>query len=294
MNASREYKNNVFTSLFDDPRKLISLYNAITGSHVSFDTPVEFVTLDDVLFNSRRNDIAFVIGDIIVVLIEHQSSISENMPLRLLVYISRIYEKLVDKNVIYKKSLLKIPKPDFIVLYNGVEPYPDEKILRLSDAYKKVSENMNNLSGNLDLEVRVLNINAGCNETIVKQCESLYGYTQLVKKVRDNLTVNSDLTAALTKAVKDCINEGILAEYLKKHSSEVINMFNTEWDFDTALLVRGEEEREEGIEIGIEVGYDKSAMIIRALLNKVSVEKIASDLQVSNDTINKFQAVLSQ
>jgi len=66
---------------------------------------------------------------------EHQSSICENMPLRMLIYIARIYEKIIDGKAVYKQKLLRIPKPDFIVLYNGVDPYPDETVLRLSDAY---------------------------------------------------------------------------------------------------------------------------------------------------------------
>ena len=109
MNVNREYKSSVFTTLFSDPDKLVSLFNAISGGELPLDTPVEIATLDDVLFTERRNDIAFVIEDKIVVLLEHQSSINENMPLRLLIYIARVYEKLIDSKAIYMRKLLKIP-----------------------------------------------------------------------------------------------------------------------------------------------------------------------------------------
>jgi hypothetical protein len=33
---------------------------------------------------------------------------------------------------------IKIPKPEFIVLYNGVDKHPKEKILKLSDAFEVV------------------------------------------------------------------------------------------------------------------------------------------------------------
>ena len=134
MSVNREYKNSLFTTLFNDAEKLLSLYNAVSGSDLPLDTPVEIATLEDVLFNYRRNDLAFVLDDKIIILIEHQSSISANMPLRLLIYVARIYEKLIDNTAVYKSKLLKIPKPDFIVLYNGTDEFPDEKILRLSDA----------------------------------------------------------------------------------------------------------------------------------------------------------------
>ena len=58
----------------------------LSGSDLPLDTPVEIATLEDVLFNYRRNDVAFVLGDKIIILLEHQSTISENMPLRLLIY----------------------------------------------------------------------------------------------------------------------------------------------------------------------------------------------------------------
>ena len=168
MPVNREYKSTVFTSLFSDTRELLSLYNAIMGLNLPETTYIEIATLEDDLFKNRLNDIAFVVEDRIVVLVEHQSTVSENMPLRMLIYMARIYEKLVNFNSVYRKALLKIPKPNFIVLYNGLEPFPDEKILRLSDAYKDDSGNSRIFGGSMELEVRVLNINKGSNLEIIR------------------------------------------------------------------------------------------------------------------------------
>ena len=93
MSANREYKSSMFTTLFSDTGKLLSLYNAVSGNDLPLDTPLQIATLENVLFNNRRDDIAFVLGDKIVVLIEHQSSINENMPLRMLIYVARVYER---------------------------------------------------------------------------------------------------------------------------------------------------------------------------------------------------------
>ncbi|MDR2245850.1 MAG: hypothetical protein LBE17_04105, partial [Treponema sp.] len=46
-------------------------------------------------------------------------------------------------------------------------------------------------------------------------------------------------------AVKYRISRGILKEFLELHSSEVVNMIFTEWNWDDALAVRFEEGREE-------------------------------------------------
>ena len=207
MSVNREYKNSLFITLFNDAEKLLSLYNAVSGSDLPSDTPVEIATLEDVLFNYRRNDVAFVLGDKIVILIEHQSSISANMPLRLLIYVARVYEKLIDNDAVYKSKLLKIPKPDFIVLYNGLDEFPDEKTLRLSDAYREMPEALSGFSGSLELEVRVVNINEGRNEAIVKKSKELYGYVRFVSKVREYQKAELDLAIAITRASNDCIKE---------------------------------------------------------------------------------------
>jgi len=114
MPAKRKYKDSVFTSLFKDKKRLLELYNAIDGTSYKDPNMININTLDGVLFPNRQNDISFTIDGKLVVLIEHQSSINENMPLRFLIYISKVYEKLIDPKSIYKHNLLKIPRPEFI------------------------------------------------------------------------------------------------------------------------------------------------------------------------------------
>jgi len=81
--TNRNYKNSVFTLLFSEKKNLLELYNAITGeSYPEESTDIEIITLSDVLFMEQINDIAFVLNDRLVVLIEHQSTVNENMPLR--------------------------------------------------------------------------------------------------------------------------------------------------------------------------------------------------------------------
>jgi hypothetical protein len=58
-----------------------------------------------------------------VVILEHQSTVNPNLPLRVLMYIARVYEKLTAGRNVYGRKKLLIPRPEFIVLYNGKEPY---------------------------------------------------------------------------------------------------------------------------------------------------------------------------
>jgi hypothetical protein len=137
MDANVKYKNSVFSLLFSEPEILRELYGAIAGVAVPPDVPVTINTLEGVLFMDRINDLSFTLGDKIVVLIEHQSTINPNMPLRLLMYIARLYEKITGSGNQYSSSEVPIPRPEFIVLYNGTDPYPDKATLNLSDALGK-------------------------------------------------------------------------------------------------------------------------------------------------------------
>lgn len=55
---------------------------------------------------------------------------------------------------------------------------------------------------------------------------------------------------AIDKAVNLCIEEGILADFLIKHRSEVVNVLLTEYDFDAHMEATYEEGKIDGIAIG--------------------------------------------
>ena len=285
INAAIKHKNNVLTTLFKDPEQLIRLYNALTNSNLPPDTPIEVVTLENVLYSGWHNDIAFIVDSRLVILVEHQSTINPNMPLRFLVYMAHTYEKLIDSKAIYKDKLVRIPKPEFIVLYNGVKPFPDEIYLKLSDAFIETQDLFvkNKFDPTLELEVRVLNINDGRNTALVKKCEELDGYVQLIGKIRAYQKGGIELEDALTRAVKDCIEEGILVKYLKDHASEAINMLTQEFDIEIAKQVWREEALEEGREEGREEALFENA---KAMLQKgLSIELIMEITKLSRGQI---------
>ncbi|MDR2864243.1 MAG: Rpn family recombination-promoting nuclease/putative transposase [Spirochaetaceae bacterium] len=257
--------------IFSDSERLRELYNAISGSACDASVPLEINTLSEVLFKDRKNDISFLLGNKIIVLIEHQSTISPNMPLRILGYATRIYEKIIkDKQAIYRRTLLKIPRPEFYVLYNGPDEYPEKVSLKLSDAFTE----KNTGEPALELNVSVYNINKGKNPYLAEKCKTLDEYETLVAKAREfhaefegleGLGSTERLEKALGKAINWCIEHGILKDFLEENSTEVNNMLFTEWNWDDALEVAREEGieqgRGEGIEVGIhrgiEVGIDR-------------------------------------
>ena len=224
-NPNQKHRDSVFSLLFSDPAILRELYSAIEGIILPLDIPVSINTLSDVLYRKQINDISFTIDNRLVVLIEHQSSINENMPLRLLEYIGRVYEKIIDRLKVYKTKLVKIPRPEFIVLYNGVEPYPDHKEMRLSEAFKDTSDLKAavNDGKSLELVVQVYNINSGHNPELLKRSETLGNYSSFIGKIREYKGSGSNLDEAMKTAIKYCIEHGILKLFLEENSSETPN-----------------------------------------------------------------------
>ena len=88
------------------------------------DTAIDIVTIKDVLFRTLKNDVSFVLDKRFVVLVEHQSTINGNLPLRDLLYIATVLKRMIDSKQLYREKTLRIPRPAFIVLYNGSEDIP--------------------------------------------------------------------------------------------------------------------------------------------------------------------------
>ena len=231
--VNRNFKASVFTHLFAEPSMERGLYNAFSPVALPPDAPVVDLTLTDVLYKDRVNDLAFSVGDRLACFFEAQSTLNKNMALRYLLYCGRVYEKLIDNAEIYNEERLIIPTPEFYVLYNGIWPFPEREVYRLSDSFAIMPDGIKPL----ELVVTVYNINPGFNESIVRKDDNLYGYVAFTAKARKFEQSGMDRGSAVKAAAEECIKEGILKEYLENNASEVINMLTQEWDWDKYFAV---------------------------------------------------------
>ena len=244
---NREHKDSLFVDLFyqDETAKknLLSLYNALHDTNYEDETIIRKVKIDDVLYKNFKNDISCEVNGQVLVFGEHQSTINRNMPLRCLMYVGRAYEQLVDSKARYRTTLVKIPTPEFYVFYNGEKEQPLEQVLSLSDAF------MNPAGENsVELKVKVININSDKAHGILDKCGILKEYSQFISTVRKY----SEEESAIKKAIKECIEKGILADYLKRKGSEVENMLIAEYSYEEDMQVK----LQEGIWQGITLSAD--------------------------------------
>ena len=270
--TKRNQYDSVFRMLFHKPEALLELYDAVSGSLHTDTTGLEINTLSDAIYITMHNDVSFVM-DFQIHLYEHQSTVNPNMPLRDLLYIAQLYTKRLDTTQLYSNRPVELPFPVFLVFYNGREEVPEQMDHYLSELYPPIS-----LPANLDLRVRVLNINPGYNEELVAASPYLWGYQIYTDKVR-RYSQMMPLQQAMERAVTECIEEGILKEFLLENKKEVMDMSIFEFDQQMYIKVQTDEAREDGIQIGLEKGREQGEHRMESLVQYLLSKRCYDELE---------------
>ena len=289
LSANRLYKDRLYKMIFNDKKELLNLYNAINGTHYDDPALLTITTLENAIYMGMKNDLAFIINTNLF-LYEHQSTYNPNIPLRDLFYIASEYQKLVDEKSLYSSGIQKIPTPNFLVFYNGTDrDVPDRTELRLSDAFENPMQDPA-----LELKVTMLNINAGHNEELMNNCHVLWEYAEYVARVR-KYAAEMPLNEAVELAITECINEGILTEFLQHNRAEVYKVSIFEYDKEKEEKKLRKAERECGREEGREEGRMEERKSLLALIAKMSAggdaDKIIrlEDPEVMNAMQKKYE-----
>ena len=196
-------------------------------------------------------------------------------------YIGRAYEQIVPVKDRYRRQRIELPNPEFYTFYNGTEPYKQEEILRLSDAYKiQQNENM------LELSVKVINIKSDENHEILDKCSILKEYSLFIEHVQKHRSAGEE--EAVKNAIKECIEKGILADYLKRKGSQVNNMLIAEYDYELDIQVQREEAEQIGMERGKKEGIKEGEVHFAKLTEKLlQAGRTEELLRATND--NEFR-----
>lgn len=290
-NMNIQYKDALFRDVFKDKTRLLSLYNCISGSQYSNPNDIQLNTLNTVLSNGLRNDVSFTLQNKFIVLLEHQSTLNNNMPLRCLFYVAKLYQDLIDSSNLYREKLISLPSPDFYVLYNGDKPHEAKKLMCLSEAFGSANH------AKLELQVTSYNINYDKNNDLLTDCTALHDYSFFVHKAREYKAAYGNKDSIL-KAIDYCIKKDVMRDYLLKRYKEVVDMVDFEWNLNDALRVRGEEAREEGIAEGMKKGIEKGMekgmerktweIVVNLLGKKYNLSLIADATNLSFDKIKEI------
>ena len=249
----KDYRDRLFNFIFGSeahPEWTLSLYNAV--NHTSYTDPslIELTTIRETLYLGMHNDVSFLIASLMN-LYEQQSSYNPNMPVRLLQYAGNMYERYIvghRKNK-YGRTLIQLPVPKLVVFYNGPDERPESEDLDLSDAFPPELR----AASDIQVRVRMLNVNLGKSETLLETCKPLAEYAWIVDAIRKSeraLKGKVDdgilLETAIDRAVDAIPGDFIIKRYLETHRAEVKGMLLTEYNEAQAMELFREEGRAEG------------------------------------------------
>lgn len=280
--GNRKYKDSLFCRTFHKKKDLLDLYNALNETNYTNPDDLEINTLDNALYIKVKNDVSCIIG-CTMNLYEHQSSYNPNMPLRGMVYFSQLYNKYIEtrKLNVFSSTLQKIPTPQYIVFYNGLKAEPDRQVLKLSDAFQTDG-------GCLECEAVMLNINYGQNRELMEKCRRLEEYAIFVATVRKYASDKSlTLTEAITLAIDECVEKGILSDILTEQRAEVF-MYILE-SFDKEIYER--DLKAEAVAEGVREKLKD--LVQRKLAKGNTVEEIAEWLEEDIELIKELKKELA-
>ena len=281
--ASQEYTSRLFGFIFgseENKEWTLSLYNAINNSHYEDASMIEFTTLSDVIYVGMMNDTSFLISDILSVY-EHQSTYNPNMPLRMLEYSGNIFSGYVTSKGYnkYGPTLIPLPIPKLVVFYNGTKETGEEVILKLSDSFNE--KNRDNTD--IEIKVRMININYGRNKKLLEACKPLGEYSWFIENIRSYQRTNDvDLMSAINISLTDMPDDYVIKPFLLKNKAEVESMLDTEYnEAEVMALFKADGARE---------GSEKCLIgqICKKLIKGKSPEIIADELEENLDTISKI------
>ena len=265
---NKEHKDRLFCYIFgsaENRQWTLSLYNAVNGTDYSDPDAVDITTMGDYIYMGMKNDVSFLINCDLS-LYEQQSSYNPNMPVRLLMYLGRQYDKYIKKTKqnVYGRKQMVLPIPKLVTFYNGIENINDQ-VLQLSDSFPKGSD-LN--KSDVQVTVHLYNITSEGDNHLIRDCKPLAEYSWFIEMIRKNRK-RMGVEPAVDKAIEDMPNDYEIKGFLIGHQAEVRNMCITEYNEAETMQMFKIEGREDQL----------ISQVCRKLRKGKSVEQIADELE---------------
>ncbi len=241
--AQRNIKNSVFCDLFAQKENTFQLYQVLhpEDSSATVDD-IENVNIDNVLTNDIYNDLGFTVHDRLMILVEAQSTWTENILIRVLIYLAETYRRYARDNDIdlYSTTKAELPIPELYVIYTGDKTVP-----------KQISLKRDFFSGASGIDAEVTVITESDSSDIVGQ------YIIFSKVVTEQIREKGPTREAVETAIKICQDKNILREYLKLHEGEVITMMMSLFDQEEVTRIYLAAQKREALQEGHQEGHQE-------------------------------------
>lgn len=221
----RNTKDSVFVHLFQDKKYLIDLYKTLHPEDQEItEDQIKNITLNAVFVNGLYNDLGFLAKDKSIILVESQSTWSENILLRIFIYAASTYFNYFNENGsdLYGTKNVPMPRPELYMVYTGDKKNVPEK-LTLSTSFFGGEE--------AGIEIRLNVLSKPDASNIIGQ------YIRFCKVFDEQRKKYGYTPEAIQNTIRICKDENVLKEFLESKESEVRDIMMNLWDQERALEI---------------------------------------------------------
>ena len=276
--AKRTAKNSVFLDLFQNKSYLLKLYQTLHPEDAAAtEDSLTDITIENVLTDNLYNDLGFIAGNKLMILIEAQSTWTMNILVRVLLYLAQSYHEYFQRTSqnYYKSKKVKMPKPELYVIFTGDKGKKPDKISLSKEFFE---------GADIDVEVKAKVLYESDTDDIINQyiifCKVFNGQTRQHGMTRK----------AVMQTIRICKDRNVLREYLSQREKEVVTIMMSLFDEEQIIKSFIKSERYEAAQ---ENARETAKRMIKK--GKMSLEEIADYVpSLSFDELRELEAEVMQ
>ena len=276
--AKHTIKDSVFTDLFQDKKYLIQLYRTLhPEDQDTTEEQLSNITIHNIMTNDVYNDVGFMVGEKLLILTEAQATWTENIAVRILIYLMVTYQDYIKKTKqnVYKSKKIRLPKPEMYVIYTGDRKERPEYISLAEEFFD---------GQNIFLDAKIKVLYGSDKDDIISQ------YVTYTKVYDEQRKLHGRTRKAVTETIRICKDKNVLKEYLEEREKEVENIMLAMYDEKEILLEYIESERYEA-----EKKADKRTAIQMIKAGRMSVDEVMQFFpSLTSDDVKELQEELLQ
>ncbi len=276
--AKHTIKDSVFTDLFQDKKYLIQLYRTLhPEDQDTTEEQLSDITIHNIMTNDVYNDVGFMVGEKLLILTEAQATWTENIAVRILIYLMVTYQDYIKKTKqnVYKSKKIRLPKPEMYMIYTGDRKERLEYISLAEEFFD---------GQNIFLDAKIKVLYGSDKDDIISQ------YVTFTKVYDEQRKLHGRTRKAVTETIRICKDKNVLKEYLEEREKEVENIMLAMYDEKEILLEYIESERYEA-----EKKADKRNAIQMIKAGRLSIDEVMQFFpSLTSDDVKELQEELLQ
>ena len=271
--VNRNTKDSIFCDLFSRPEYCLQLYKVLHPEDTDVsEKNIVLMTLSNLMMRSRYNDLGFLVRDRLLVLVEAQSTFTENILVRFILYLADTYNRYISKmNLnIYGSKKVRLPVPELYVIYHGERGNKPDEITLSKDIFGEEA------GDNIFVDVKAKIIYDSTPGDIINQ------FITFARVFDRQVRQYGSTREAVEETLRICKDRDVLKAYLEE--KEAAEIMFTWLDEQKAKKFEEEEIRQEGFREGRAEGHAEGEFTMLVNLvrkNLISVKDAAEQASMT-------------